>query len=78
MNKRIVIHDYSCTANGGDCFRIAINTPHGTIRSTIVEVKNKIAAFALVTGYLQLYSAIEVHPGSLDTYEKLHREFYAL
>lgn len=72
MNKRIVIHDYSCKANGGDCFRIAINTPQGTILESIVEVKSKVHAFAIVTGYLTMYRAIEIHPGSVETWNDLN------
>jgi hypothetical protein len=71
MNKRIVINDYSCKANGGDCFRIAINTRQGTILESIVELKNKVQVVALVTGYLSIYHAIEIHPGSIDTWNEL-------
>jgi len=72
MSKRIVIHDYSCKENGGDCFRIAINTRQGTILDSIIEVKSKLHARAIVTGYLHMYHGIEVHPGCVDLWIELN------
>ena len=75
INKRIVINDYSCEANGGTYYRIAINTPQGTMFGSIVVARTIIHACAVVTGYLNMFEDIEVHPASIDDWTILETAF---
>lgn len=75
MKYRIVIHDYSCAANGGELYTVAINTRQGTIPESIVTLKTRMQLTAIVHGYMHMYNAfeqqIEIHPGCVDTFYKL-------
>jgi hypothetical protein len=69
MEKRIIIHDYRTF------YRIAINTPEGTILGSVIDAQNVLQACAIIDGYLLLWKGyIEIHPRCVETWNELRLE----